>query len=296
MKVLSLFDGISCGRVALERAGIPVEHYVAYEIEKNAIKISKKNWPDIEHCGDVTKADFTQYQGFDLLIGGSPCQSLSIVQSKTRQHLDGKSKLFFEFVRALEEVRPRWFLFENVASMNEESKRVISDLLGCEPIFINSGEFSAQERPRLYWSNIPFRPPLPQPSPLVLADILQPESEVDEKYYYNAPLLDINMDKQVCATIDIKNQEIHRRVFNPKFKVHTLTCVSGGHQQKKVLVNGRCRKLTPLEYERAQTLPDGYTECVSDGARYTAIGNGWTVDVIAYILEGLSVTIPKDVK
>lgn len=284
MKVLSLFDGISCGRVALERAGIPVERYVAYEIEKNAIKISKKNWPNIEHCGDVTKADFTQYQGFDLLIGGSPCQSLSIVQSKTRQNLNGKSKLFFEFVRALEEVKPRFFLFENVASMNEESKQVISDLLGCEPIFINSGDFSAQERPRYYWTNIPVQLPLPQASQLVLADILQPESEVDEKYYYNAPLLNIDMDKQVCATIDIRNQEMHRRVFNPKFKVHTLTCVSGGHQQKKVLVNGRCRKMTPIEYERGQTLPDGYTEGVSDGARYTAIGNGWTVAVIVYIL------------
>jgi DNA (cytosine-5)-methyltransferase 3A len=122
MNVLSLFDGISCGMVALERAGIPVERYVAYEIEPNAIKISKKNYPHIEHCGDVTKADFTQYRGFDLLIGGSPCQSLSITQSKTRKHLDGKSKLFFEFVRALEEVKPRYFLFENVASMNEESK------------------------------------------------------------------------------------------------------------------------------------------------------------------------------
>lgn len=287
MKVVSLFDGISCGRVALERAGIPVERYVAYEIEKNAIKISKKNWPDIEQCGDVTKADFTQYQKFDLLIGGSPCQSLSIVQSKTRQHLDGKSKLFFEFVRAFEQMRPRWFLFENVASMNEESKRVISDLLGCEPIFINSGDFSAQERPRYYWTNIPAQLPITCHSRLVLADILQPESEVDEKYYYNAPLLNVDMDKQVCATIDIRNQDMHRRVFNPKFKVHTLTCVSGGHQQKKVLVNGRCRKLTPIEYERGQTLPDGYTEGVSDGARYTAIGNGWTVDVIAHILSPL---------
>ena len=195
MKVLSLFDGISCGRVALERAGIPVERYVAYEIEPNAIKISKKNWPDIEHCGDVTKADFTQYQGFDLLIGGSPCQSLSIVQSKTRQHLDGKSKLFFEFVRALEQVRPRWFLFENVASMNEESERVISDLLGRRPLFFDSGDFSAQKRPRLYWTNLPILRPVFTRSNLVLADILQPESEVDEKYYYNAPLLNIDMDK-----------------------------------------------------------------------------------------------------
>ena len=287
MKVLSLFDGISCGMVALERAGIPVERYVAYEIDKSAIKISQKNYPQIEHCGDVTTADFTQYQGFDLLIGGSPCQSLSIVQSQTRQHLDGKSKLFFEYVRAKEEMKPRWFFFENVASMNDESKRVISELLGCEPIFIDSGSFSAQSRPRLYWTNIPVTFPISGESPLVLGDILQPESEVDEKYYYTAPLLNIDMGKQVCATIDIKNNEMHKRVFNPKFKVHTLTCVSGGHQQKKVLVNGRCRKLTPLEYERGQTLPDNYTAGVSDGARYTAVGNGWTVDAIAHIFTGL---------
>ena len=164
MKVLSLFDGISCGMVALERAGLKVDRYVAYEIDQNAVKISKKNYPWIEHCGDVTTADFTQYRGFDLLIGGSPCQSLSIVQSKTRQHLDGKSKLFFEYVRALEEVKPKYFLFENVASMNEESKRVISELLECEPIFIDSGIFSAQQRPRYYWTNIPVQIPLP-PSP-----------------------------------------------------------------------------------------------------------------------------------
>lgn len=288
MKALSLFDGISCGMVALERAGIMVDRYVAYEVEPNAIKISQKNYPQIEHCGDVTIADFRQYQGFDLLLGGSPCQSLSIVQSKTRQHLDGKSKLFFEFVRALKEAKPRYFLFENVASMNEESKGVISDLLGCEPVFIDSRLFSAQQRPRYYWTNIPVGQALPPECPAVIKDILQPESEVPEKMYYIAPLIDIDMRKQVCATLDMKNNEMHKRVFNPDFKVHTLTCVSGGHQQKKVMVNGRCRKMTPIEYERCQTLPDNYTAGVSDGARYTAIGNGWTVDVIAHILRGIA--------
>lgn len=286
MKVLSLFDGISCGMVALERAGIPVERYVAYEIDQNAIKISQKNYSQIEHCGDVTVADFTQYQDFDLLIGGSPCQSLSITQSKTRQHLDGKSKLFFEYVRAKEEMKPRWFFFENVASMNEESKRVISELLGCEPIFVDSGMFSAQQRPRLYWTNIPVVLPEMECAQ-VLRDILQPEAEIPERLYYKEALLNVDMNKQVCATIDIKNNEMHKRVFNPAFKMHTLTCVSGGHQQKKVLVNGRCRRLTPMEYERLQTLPDGYTEGVSDTARYTAVGNGWTVDVIAHVFTGL---------
>lgn len=285
---MSLFDGISCGMVALQRAGISVERYAAYEIEKNAIKISKKNWPNIEHHGDVTQEDFTKYQGFDLLIGGSPCQSLSIAQSKTRKNLKGKSKLFFEFVRALAEAKPRFFLFENVASMNEESKQVISELLGCQPIFIDSGTFSAQERPRLYWTNIPVQLPLPPQCPAVLKDIM--EDNVDERYFYSEPLVNVDMTKQVCATLCINNMQMHKRVFNPDYKCKTLTCVSGGHQQKKVLDNGRPRKLTPLEYERLQTLPDGYTEGCSDGARYTAIGNGWTADVIVYLLQGLSKT------
>ena len=187
MKVISLFDGISCGMIALERAGIPVERYVAYEIDKDAIKISKKNYPQIEHCGDVTTADFTQYKGFDLLIGGSPCQSLSIVQSKTRKHLEGKSKLFYEFVRAKNEINPKYFLFENVASMNDESKWIISQQLDC----------SAQERKRLYWTNIPIilygipscvESDANAKSKLVLRDIMQDESEVDDKYYYDYPL------------------------------------------------------------------------------------------------------------
>lgn len=290
MKVLSLFDGISCGRVAFDRAGLPVETYHAYEIEPSAIQISKKNYPDIVHRGDVTTADFKQYRTFDILIGGSPCQSLSIVQSKTRQNLDGKSKLFFEYVRAKEEMRPKWFLFENVASMNQESKAVISELLGCEPIFIDSADFSAQSRPRLYWTNIPVDMGALPSSGAKIADILQPAEEVPGKYWYCHPLADVDMTKQVCATMVYKNHDIHKRIFNPAFKCHTLTTCGGGNTQKKVLQNGRARKLTPLEYERLQTLPDNYTAGVADSHRYTALGNGWTVDVIAWILSH----IPKE--
>lgn len=285
MNVLSLFDGISCGMVALERAGVSVDRYVAYEIDKYAIQISQKNYPRIEHCGDVTTADFTQYKGFDLLIGGSPCQSLSIVQSRTRQHLDGKSKLFFEFVRAKEEMQPKYFLFENVASMNDESKKVISNCLGCEPILINSSDFSAQERPRYYLTNIPVSLNY-EKSKAVLGDIL--EKDVDEKYFYNYPLLDVDLSKQVCAIMDFKNHDMNKRIFNPNFKVHTLTTCGGGNTQKKVYINGMARKLTPLEYERLQTLPDNYTACVANSHRYNAIGNGWTVDVIAHIFTQLA--------
>jgi DNA (cytosine-5)-methyltransferase 3A len=161
-------------------------------------------------------------------------------------------------------------------------------LLGCEPIFIDSGDFSAQERPRYYWTNIPVLLNY-KISSAVLGDVL--EKSVDTKYYYDNPLLNIDLTKQVCAIMDFKNHDMHKRIFNPNYKIHTLTCVSGGHQQKKVLllekVEGgymvRARKLTPIEYERLQTLPDNYTAGVSDGARYTACGNGWTVDVIAHI-------------
>ena len=285
MKVLSLFDGISCGMVALERAGIPVERYVAYEIEPNAIKISQKNYPQIEHCGDVTVADFTQYMGFDAVIAGSPCQSFSITTSKNRTHLQGKSRLFWEFVRAMKEVQPRWFLFENVASMSDEVKQIISDVLGCQPIFVDSEDFSAQSRGRYYWTNIPVDLIHFVKNTQVLADVLQ--EDVPEKYFYDCEFDFLGYDKTVCAILHINGHDILKRVNSPFAKCQTLTCVSGGHQQKKVLVDGRCRKLTPLEYERLQTLPDGYTEGISDGARYTAIGNGWTVDVIAHIFKGL---------
>ena len=282
MNVLSLFDGISCGRLALERAKIPIERYVAYEIEPNAIKISKKNYPEIEHCGDVITANFTQYKGFDLLIGGSPCQSLSIVQSKTRQYLKGKSKLFFEFVRAKKEMQPKWLLFENVASMNKESKQTISSCLGCKPICIDSSDFSAQDRPRLYWTNIPVLLNYKKSS-AVLGDIL--EEKVPEKYFYNCPFDFYGLDKKVCATLQINGHDILKRVNSPKFKCQTLTTCNGGNTQKKVYINGRVRKLTPLEYERLQTLPDNYTQGLADTHRYTTCGNGWTVDVIAYILS-----------
>lgn len=283
MRVLSLFDGISCGMVALERAGIPVEKYVAYEIESNAIKISKKNYPQIEHCGDVKTADFTQYKDFDLLIGGSPCQSLSIVQAKTRQNLNGKSKLFFEFVRAFEEMKPKYFLFENVASMADECKQVISNCFGCTPILIDSADFSAQQRQRYYWTNIPITNYYP--SKLVLKDIMQ--SKVEEKYFYNCSFDKPDMTKQVCTNLHIKGHSILKRVMNPDFKCHTLTTCGGGNTQKKVIDNGRPRKLTPVEYERLQTLPDNYTDGVSDTARYTMLGNGWTVDVIVHIIKSI---------
>lgn len=156
MKVLSLFDGISCGMVALERAGIEVERYVAYEIDKYAIKVSEKNYPQIEHMGDVFDADFTEFKGFDLLIGGSPCTYWSIAKNNRETTSDGVGgQLFMQYVRALKESGCKYFLYENNFSIHKNIKAFISDQLGVEPIMINSALVSGQNRKRCYWTNIP---------------------------------------------------------------------------------------------------------------------------------------------
>lgn len=290
MKVLSLFDGISCGMVALERAGIPVERYVAYEIEPNAIKASAKNYPNIEHCGDVTTADFTKYQGFDLLIGGSPCQDLSNYKYDRGdvKGLEGeKSRLFYHFVRALRECKPKYFLLENVASMEQRWADVISEELGVQPVMINSSLLCAAERKRLYWTNIPGVSQ-PEDKGQVLSDIIIPAENVPAKYWYDKPFTYNGDDKKVQCTLHINAQRSMKEVYNLNSKCNTLLCDGdGGNRQKKVYQDGRCRKLMPIEYERLQTLPDGYTACLSDSKRYTTIGNGWTVDVIAHIFTGL---------
>lgn len=158
MKVLSLFDGIACGRVALERAGVKVDRYVAYEIDRNAIKIAQSNYPDIEEHGDVTKGDFRQFAGFDLVIGGSPCQCWSIAKSGHGRETDADGigwALFSQFVRAWKESGARYFLYENNASMSKSIRDEITKTFGVEPIEINSELVSAQTRKRLYWTNIP---------------------------------------------------------------------------------------------------------------------------------------------
>lgn len=289
MKVLSLFDGIACGYEALVRAGIPVDRYVAYEIDPYAIKVAKANHPDIEEMGDVTKADFSQYEGFDLLIGGSPCQDLSNYKYDRGdvKGLEGeKSNLFYYYVKALRTVKPKYFLLENVASMEEKWKKVISEEVGVEPIMINSDLMSAQLRKRYYWTNIP-NIEQPEDKGLFIKDIVVPASEVPEKYWYNREFTYNGDDKKVQATLLgsglMRNM---RECYNINSKCNTLLCDGdGGNRQKKIYQEGRCRKLMPIEYERLQTLPDGYTDCVADSHRYTAIGNSWTCDVIAHIFK-----------
>jgi DNA (cytosine-5)-methyltransferase 3A len=217
------------------------------------------------------------------LIGGSPCQSFSKAISDNTG-FDGKSKLFFEYVRLLKELNPKYFLLENVV-MKQEWQDVISHHLGVQPVLINSSVFSAQDRARLYWTNIPI-PTLPQPSQSVLNDIL--ESEVDERYFYEDTWTYKAGNGPVYATLNINGHDIIKRVNSRTHKCQTLTAVCGGNQQKKVVEGSRVRKLTPVEYERLQTVPDNYTDNVSNGARYKALGNGWTVDVVSHIFKGLA--------
>ena len=290
MNVLSLFDGISCGHVALERAGIKVDNYFASEIDKYAIKVTMKNYPNTIQLGNVITVDGFSLPKIDLLIGGSPCQDLSIYKNDRNdvKGLEGsKSSLFYHYVRLLKEVKPTYFLLENVASMQNKWKDIISEELGVQPIMINSSLVSAAERRRYYWSNIPN---ITQPIDLkiFLKDIVVDATEVPEKYWYDKEFVYNGDDKKVQCTLDIKGHKQVREVYNLNGKCNTLLCDgNGGNLQKKVYQDGKCRKLMPIEYERLQTLPDNYTDCVSDSRRYTAIGNGWTIDVITHIFKGL---------
>ena len=288
MKVLSLFDGISCGRLALERAGIPVERYVAYEIEPNAIKVSKANWDDIEHYGDVTVADFSQYKGFDVIIGGFPCQDLSI-NKKDREGLEGKrSGLFWHLVRAIKEVNPKYFLVENNYKMPKKDQDIITKTLGVEPILIYSGKVSAQSRYRLYWTNIP-NVQQPEDLHIYLKDIVEhsatKEKDLVDITKFNDKIYN-NCDRPArIGTIGKGGQG--ERVYSIKGKSVTLKANGGGRGAKAglYLIDGKVRKPTPIECERLQTLPDNYTACLSDNERRKVIGNGWTVDVIAHIFS-----------
>jgi DNA (cytosine-5)-methyltransferase 3A len=289
MKVLSLFDGISCGRIALERANIPIEKYYASEIDKYAIQVSNKNYPDIIHIGDITKLDFNEYKDIDLIIGGSPCQDLSNYKYDRGEvkGLDGKkSSLFYYYVKALKTIKPKYFLLENVASMQQKWIDVISNELGVKPVLIESSLVSAAERHRLYWTNIKID--VLQDKNLKLKDIMQ--SNVEEKYFYKDKYAFEfhGVDKKVCATLMLNGHRQAKEVYSPNFKCNTLLCDgNGGNLVKKVWDKEQVRKLTPVEYERLQNIPDNYTDCVADSRRYTAIGNGWTVDVISHILGGI---------
>lgn len=183
MKVLSLFDGMACGMIAFRELGIPVERYVAYEIDKYAIKTSSHNFPEIEHRGDVFAGDFTEFEGFDWLVGGSPCTHWSIAQTKNRETTASGIgwELFMQYVRALREAKPKYFLYENNKSMSKAIRQSISETFGFEPIEFNAALVSAQNRQRLYWVGIrnddgTYRKAnidLPEDRGILLKDILE---------------------------------------------------------------------------------------------------------------------------
>jgi len=290
IKVLSLFDGMSCLQLAFKGSGIKVDEYFASEIDVNSIKVTQKNFPETKQLGDITKLsneDLKLLQGIDFLGGGSPCQNLSISVINNTEHNQGlkgdKSKLFFEYLRVLREVKPKYFLYENVASMKKKDKDVITELLGVEPLMIDSNLLTAQDRKRYYWTNIP-RITQPEDKNLVINDIL--ESNVDKKYYYDAKEYTyLGEDKKIEAMLNINCHDIGKRIYNKNNKCGTLTACRGGYRQKKILDNGVARKLTPLEYERLQGVPENYTEGVADSHRYNMLGDGWTVPIISHILN-----------
>lgn len=290
MNVLSLFDGMSCGQIALDQLGIKVDNYFASEIDKYAIQITKKNYPNTHHIGDVTKVKYSGNHKIDLLIGGSPCQNLSQAVINNIKHNKGlqgeKSSLFYEYIRLLTETKPTYFLLENVGGMSNKDKNLISEALGVEPYLIDSNLFSAQDRKRYYWTNIPVDMNI-EDRGIVLNDIVLKSEEVPDKYWYNEVFEYHGDNEKVQCTLNIKGHDILKRVNNLNNKSATLTCCRGGNLQKKVYQDGRCRKLTPLEYERLQTVPDNYTEGVSDSQRYNMLGNGWTVEVIKHIFKNI---------
>lgn len=344
MKVLSLFDGISCGMLALERAGIPVEAYEAFEIDKYAVTVSSKNYPEINHHGNVFDGDFIQFKGYDLLLGGSPCTYWSIAKKDRETTSDGIGfKLFMEYVRALKESECRYFLYENNYSIHQNIKDEISKYLGVQPIMINSSLLSGQNRKRCYWTNIP-NVIQPVDKGIMLQDILENGISWQDKSYcvtasYQGAAFNNTMERKQrtmvaipVTTVNGKSHTIPATYYKagtnlfPIYKaeesrqkiavpVRVGQIGKGGQGQRIYSVHGKSvtmtangdgmgaktglykidlpdgdyiiRKLTPIEAERLQTLPDNYTAVISNTQRYKCIGNGWTVDVIAHILGGL---------
>ena len=287
MNVLSLFDGMSCGQIALDQLGVKVDNYYAAEIDKYAIEIAKKNYPNTIHLGDVTKIKGSDLPQIDLLIGGSPCQGFSFA-GKQLNFDDPRSALFFEFVRLLKECNPKYFLLENVR-MKQEYEDVITNYLGVSPIKINSALVSAQNRVRLYWTNIP-NITQPEDRGLILKDILFGEKD---ELIYSEPYYVRYEKEEGCIGYVGKQPKQATRVYSTNGKSQCLTALGGGQGGKTGLYeihNTRtCRKPTPEECERLQTVPDGYTKGVSNTQRYKMLGNGWTVEVIKHIFKNMEV-------
>jgi len=376
MNVLSCFDGLSCGQLALDKAGVLVDVYYASEIDKYAMQVAQANFPNTIQVGDISKVDASNFDhDIDLMMGGSPCQGFSFA-GKQLNFDDPRSKLFFEFMRLRDELKPKYVLLENVR-MSKQSQDVISKYMGFEPQALDSKYKSAQKRYRLYWwgklttnasgewayEQMPIEEM--RDKKIVMQDILEDGyatdvmTNADGKSHcltarYNGAVWWNSIERKQrtmvlkdnptvsrdglirVGTADLKGHDSIKRVYAQEGKAPTLTTMQGGHREPKVaigrIVNRRLdengtrkddqldlpftrqleiredeksnclttvqkdnvvvskdmwRKLTPLECERLQTIPDNYTNHVSNSQRYKMIGNGWTVDVVAHILRGI---------
>lgn len=291
MNVLSLFDGMSCGQIAMDKLGMKVDNYYASEIEDSAIKVTQDNYPNSIQLGDVTGVDVSTLPNIDILMGGSPCQDLSIA-SFGREGLQGlKSKLFYEFVRILKEAKPKYFLLENVARMKKEDKEIITKIMGVEPIRIHSELVSGQLRDRLYWTNIP--------------NVSQPKDKgIDFQGILDSGYTD-RKKSRCLAEIDSRPNSTPVKMFHRyyatgfttlifKDEQHYIDCKKHYddnfkgmkavdiHTDSKVYEG--VRYMTQRELEKCQTVPEGYTSVLSRNQAAGVLGNGWTVDVIAHIL------------
>ena len=291
INVLSLFDGMSCGQIALDRSGIDVDNYYASEVDKWAIQVAQANYPNTIQLGDITQLDTSNLPKIDLVMGGSPCQGFSFA-GKQLAFDDPRSKLFFEFVRVLKEVKPRYFLLENV-KMKKEFQDEISRLLGCEPILINSALVSAQNRNRLYWTNIP-NIKQPEDKCISMKDILGGVNLYNRSTLINDSSYYSTRDKSYCIDANYAKGTNFRRYFFCGSRQLVLEEGNLPEDMEKETANkimkedgNRWRMLLPIECERLQTVPDGYTGCVSNSQRYKMLGNGWTVDVAAHIFKNI---------
>lgn len=289
MNALSLFDGMSCGRVALERAGVHVEEYYASEIDPYATAISKKNYPDIIRLGDVTKWREwdIDWSSVDLIFAGTPCQSFSAAGDGAGFN-DPRGRLFFVMLDILNYARAHnpqvKFLVENVR-MKKEFLDVFTEHLGVEPIMLNSSLVSALNRPRYYWCN--FQHDLPEPTGAVLADILEPARE-DMPWLSEAAVARLNGINKRAKERGLGYKDCILTGTDKYLNLDASYYKGCDGKRGVILQDGKLRMLTVLEAERLQTLPDGYTEGVSKTQRYKMIGNGWTVDVIVHLLKNIA--------
>jgi DNA (cytosine-5)-methyltransferase 3A len=300
INVLSLFDGISCGQVALNNAGIKVNKYFASEIDKHAIKVTQSNYPNTKQIGDVTKVNGEDLPKIDLLMGGSPCQGFSQAGKKLNFD-DPRSKLFFEYVRILKETKPKYFLYENVVPKSKFVIDIISEYLGVQPKLLNSNLKSCQDRKRLYWAN--FEIATPEDEGILLKDIVGFTSEIPMKEETIADIkkwtrrkFGVSISKRGRVRphrLDPKKSGISEigSLTNPNDKCTTITA---SHAPRTYKTPFEIYELNVNECEQVQGLPIGYTDYISERQAKKAIGNGWTVQIITHIFNQMAAQADKE--